>query len=176
MKSSPCQLHQPLAWREFVARIDSLYCNYLIWCASSNNIFFISIFWQKDKLSFCQAPIQVSKVTSWPRLDNFSNSIQLYLDILTNNKMWISACVLPLLRGCPVLDWLMGKKRQKVQWFPVDGLQWANGEDQLVGSPTIQTILGDRSNLKLEWLSMIFCHQHSSSQWHSNKQNNVSGI
>ena len=24
---------------------------------------------------------------------------------------------------------LMGKKRQKVQWFPVDGLAWAGGED-----------------------------------------------
>ena len=23
----------------------------------------------------------------------------------------------------------MGKKRQKVQWFPVDGLAWAGGED-----------------------------------------------
>ena len=24
---------------------------------------------------------------------------------------------------------LMGKKRQKVQWFPVDGLAWAGGEE-----------------------------------------------
>ena len=46
-----CQLHQPLAWREFVARIDSLYCNYLIWCASSNSIFFISIFYQQDNIA-----------------------------------------------------------------------------------------------------------------------------
>ena len=23
----------------------------------------------------------------------------------------------------------MGKKRQKVQWFPVDNLDWANGEE-----------------------------------------------
>ena len=26
----------------------------------------------------------------------------------------------------------MGKKRQKVQWFPVDNLDWANGEEQSV--------------------------------------------
>ena len=29
----------------------------------------------------------------------------------------------------PDLGDLMGKKRQKVQWFPVDGLAWAGGED-----------------------------------------------
>ena len=51
MRSFSCQLHQPLAWRVFVARIDSLYCNYLGGASSSNNIFFISIFWQKDKIA-----------------------------------------------------------------------------------------------------------------------------
>ena len=51
MRSFPCQLHQPLAWRVFVARIDIVYIATIWGASTSNNIFFISIFYQQDKIA-----------------------------------------------------------------------------------------------------------------------------
>ena len=51
MRSFPCQLHQPLAWRVFVARIDIVYIATIWGASTSNNIFFISIFYHQDKIA-----------------------------------------------------------------------------------------------------------------------------
>ena len=50
----------------------------------------------------------------------------------------------------------MGKKRQKVQWFPVDGLAWAGGEDgalQVGGGHQVAT----RARSHVQCCIIIYC-------------------
>ena len=131
MRRFSCQLHPPLAWREFVARIDSLYCNYLM--CSPATISSLSRYFTKKIIMLCfQPPASCHSAET-------SESAQ---------------CQPP---QPPV--WLMGKKRQKVQWFPVDNLDWANGEEQSVRKISVYI-----ENIRIKYVHKIYLLNWQTSQ------------